>query len=134
MRLRCSRVLSRGGLAWKRRCCQGTVLQAPVMVACEKLGELADAGRCAAPVPASVFLKSVDPARNRARWYSVQVQPRLFGGVDIITRWGRIGRVGRAELRRECADLAAAERRVREVLRLRWRHGYSVSTAAASEY
>jgi predicted DNA-binding WGR domain protein len=41
-----------------------------------------------------VVLRRVDPARNMARFYRMQVQPTLFGGVTLIREWGRIGQAG----------------------------------------
>jgi predicted DNA-binding WGR domain protein len=41
-----------------------------------------------------VILRRVDPARNMARFYRMQMQPTLFGGVTLIREWGRIGQAG----------------------------------------
>lgn len=41
-----------------------------------------------------VILRRVDPARNMARFYLMDVQPDLFGGWSFIREWGRIGRSG----------------------------------------
>ncbi len=43
---------------------------------------------------APVILRRVDPARNMARFYRMQMQPTLFGGVTLIREWGRIGQAG----------------------------------------
>lgn len=34
------------------------------------------------------------PAQDQknVRWYTLHLQPDLFGGYDVICRWGRIGR------------------------------------------
>jgi predicted DNA-binding WGR domain protein len=34
------------------------------------------------------------PAENQknVRWYTLHLQPDLFGGYDVICRWGRVGR------------------------------------------
>ena len=37
----------------------------------------------------------VDPARNMRRFYRLDVQPDLFGGVLLMKEWGRIGARGR---------------------------------------
>ena len=42
----------------------------------------------------AVVLRRVDPARNMARYYRMDVQPDLFGGWTFIREWGRIGRPG----------------------------------------
>ena len=41
--------------------------------------------------------RSVDPSRNRFRWYSLRLQPCLFGGVDLIRVCGRLGQHGGTE-------------------------------------
>ena len=41
-------------------------------------------------------LRRVDPARNMSRFYRLDVQPDLFGGVLLVKEWGRIGAHGRA--------------------------------------
>ena len=41
-----------------------------------------------------VHLRRIDPARNMRRFYSLTVQPTLFGGASLIRYWGRIGTRG----------------------------------------
>ena len=41
-----------------------------------------------------VILNRVDPSRNMARFYRMQLQPTLFGEVTLIREWGRIGQAG----------------------------------------
>lgn len=41
-----------------------------------------------------VILKRINPSKNMARFYRVQLQPTLFGGVTLIREWGRIGQAG----------------------------------------
>ena len=43
----------------------------------------------------AVHLCRVDPARNMSRFYRLDVQPDLFGGVLLMKEWGRIGARGR---------------------------------------
>ena len=43
----------------------------------------------------AVELRRVDPDRNMARFYRMVLQPNLFGGVDLVREWGRIGSSGR---------------------------------------
>jgi predicted DNA-binding WGR domain protein len=40
-------------------------------------------------------LRRVDPARNMHRFYRLDVQPDLSGGVLLVKEWGRIGAHGR---------------------------------------
>ncbi|WP_404406858.1 WGR domain-containing protein [Pelagibacterium halotolerans] len=42
----------------------------------------------------SIHLRRIDPARNMRRFYSVTVQPTLFGETSIVREWGRIGYSG----------------------------------------
>ena len=42
-----------------------------------------------------VELRRRDPAKNMHRFYRLDVQPDLFGGVLLMKEWGRIGAHGR---------------------------------------
>jgi predicted DNA-binding WGR domain protein len=56
----------------------------------------------------AVHLRRVDPARNMSRFYRLDVQPDLFGGVLLVKEWGRIGAQGRMMAESyESEDLAA---------------------------
>ena len=43
----------------------------------------------------AVHLRRIDPARNMHRFYRLDVQPDLFGGVLLMKEWGRLGAQGR---------------------------------------
>ncbi len=43
----------------------------------------------------AVRLFRIDGARNMRRFYCLDVQPDLFGGVLLVKQWGRIGARGR---------------------------------------
>ena len=45
-----------------------------------------------------VHLQRIDPARNMARFYSMEVERDLFGRVVLVRRWGRLGTAGRTRL------------------------------------
>jgi predicted DNA-binding WGR domain protein len=63
-----------------------------------------------------VYLTKIDAARNMARFYSLDLQPDLFGGWALVRRWGRIGRGGqvRSALHEKREGAAAAlERELR---------------------
>ena len=45
--------------------------------------------------PTHLFLASVDPGRNRARFYALSIERNLFGEWSLVRQWGRIGRPGR---------------------------------------
>lgn len=44
------------------------------------------------------YLRRIDPARNMARFYSLSIQPTLFGGASLIRNWGRIGTKGQVKV------------------------------------
>lgn len=67
-----------------------------------------------------IRLHRIDPSRNMHRFYSMSIQPTLFGGVSVIRNWGRIGTQGQAmvqtfdqidDARRAFARIEAAKRR-----------------------
>ena len=54
-------------------------------------------------------LRRIDPTRNMRRFYRLDVQPDLFGGVLLMKQWGRIGARGQIKAERyDTAALAAA--------------------------
>ena len=62
-------------------------------------------GRHTTELPASVAapgqpvtLRKVDPPRNMARFYSLEVERDLFGRIVLVRRWGRLGTAGRTRL------------------------------------
>lgn len=72
-----------------------------------------------------VHLASVDPSRNRYRFYTLTWQPSLFGGGAIVRHWGRIGTKGqwRAIF---FGTREEAQETVEETLKRRLGHGYQV--------
>ncbi|MBA92724.1 MAG: WGR domain-containing protein [Phyllobacteriaceae bacterium] len=44
----------------------------------------------------SVHLRRIDPSQNMRRFYSLSVQPTLFGGASLVRDWGRIGTRGQS--------------------------------------
>ena len=46
-------------------------------------------------VARAVTLRRIDPAKNMARFYAMDVQADLFGAVLLMRQWGRIGTYGR---------------------------------------
>ena len=69
--------------------------------------------------------ESLDPAKNRARLYTITWQPALWGGGAIVRRWGRLGGQGRA-LTVFYPDRASAQESVERLIRRRLRRGYQV--------
>lgn len=45
--------------------------------------------------PYHLYVERVDPARNMARFYTLAIEPTLFGTPRLLRRWGRIGTSGR---------------------------------------
>ena len=42
-----------------------------------------------------VMLRRIDPAKNMARFYAMDVQLDLFGAIMLMKQWGRLGTGGR---------------------------------------
>ncbi len=60
-----------------------------------------------------VTMRRIDPAKNMARFYSMEVERDLLGRVVLVRRWGRIGSAGKIRLdehKREGEALAALQR------------------------
>jgi len=72
-----------------------------------------------------VSLRSVDPARNRDRGYTLTWTPGLFEGGAVLRLWGRTSGPERTRLD-YYPDRAAAQAHVEALLRRRLRHGYRV--------
>jgi len=49
-----------------------------------------------------IELRRVDPSPNMHRFYRLDTQPDLFGGVFLMKQWRRIGACGR--ITAECFD------------------------------
>ncbi len=67
----------------------------------------------------------VDVTKNRFRSYSMTEQRSLFGAIDLVITWGRIGwrQRSRVETFRDADQL---EKRRDELLNRRRLHGYEV--------
>jgi predicted DNA-binding WGR domain protein len=70
-------------------------------------------------------LISVDPERNRFRYYSLTWQPGLWGGGALVRCWGRIGMKGRSQ-ETPYRDRSSAQGDVDQLVKRRLRHGYQV--------
>lgn len=68
-------------------------------------------------------LRRVDPSRNMRRFYRLDVQPDLFGGVLLLKQWGRIGARGRIMAERY-ADEAPALVALQRQAERKQRRGY----------
>jgi len=79
----------------------------------------------AASFRAYVRLRSVDPARDRDRSYTLTWQPGLMGHGALVRCWGRTGGAERTRTD-HYPDRALAQAHVEAILRRRLRHGYRV--------
>ena len=50
------------------------------------------------PETRPAYLHRIDAARNMARFYSLSIQPTLFGGASLVRNWGRIGTNGQVKI------------------------------------
>ena len=75
-------------------------------------------------VGAITLLTRIAPAQNMRRFYRIEASPDLFGGIQIIRHWGRIGTRGQS-LPRWCATEAEARALTQTLLRAKMRRGYS---------
>jgi predicted DNA-binding WGR domain protein len=80
--------------------------------------------------PYRLYVERVDPDRNMARFYTLAIEPTLFGTPRLLRRWGKIGTSGRTmvhHFEREEDGVAL----FLELLRERQAHGYRVKQAMA---
>ena len=55
-----------------------------------------------------IHLTRTDPTRNMARFYTMALQPTLFGEWALLKEWGRIGSAGRLVSSRFASEQEAA--------------------------
>jgi predicted DNA-binding WGR domain protein len=72
----------------------------------------------------ALHLRRIDPACNMCRFYRLDMQPDLFGGVLLMKEWGRIGTRGRIMAERYDSEALAADALQRQAARKR-RRGYA---------
>jgi predicted DNA-binding WGR domain protein len=72
---------------------------------------------------APVLLCRIDEARNIRRFYLLDLQPDLFGGVLLVKQWGRIGTGGRTTDESYDSEALAADAMEKQADRKR-RRGY----------
>ena len=70
-----------------------------------------------------IHFRQIDPARNRARFYSLTVTRTLWGEVVLVRRWGRIGTAGQGA-ETAFAEPVSALRALRRAARRRRARGY----------
>lgn len=42
-----------------------------------------------------LYVQRIDATKNMARYYTMSIEPNLFGGASLVRRWGRIGTRGK---------------------------------------
>lgn len=75
--------------------------------------------------PIRLTLRKIDPSCNMRRYYSLSVQPDLFGNACLVREWGRIGTRVRIRIDRHLDEGSAVTALVR-LSATRKRRGYSV--------
>ena len=74
----------------------------------------------------------IDPTQNMRRFYSLTIQPTLFGGASVIRNWGRIGTSGQSMMQTfDTTDDAKAAST--QLARSKRRRGYRDSSASDSK-
>jgi len=71
----------------------------------------------------TITLYQIDPARNRQRFYTLQLAPNLFNAWSLIRTWGRIGASGQQRIDWHDTKEAAEQARDR-LLQAKQRRGY----------
>ena len=72
----------------------------------------------------ALHLRRIDAALNMSRFYRLDMQPDLFGGVFLMKEWGRIGARGRVIAERYNSEALAADAMQKQADRKR-RRGYT---------
>jgi predicted DNA-binding WGR domain protein len=70
-----------------------------------------------------IHLTRCDPAQNMARFYRLELAGDLFGGVQLLRQWGRLGSAGRIG-RQWYASVEAAQASRDDWLRRKRARGY----------
>lgn len=76
--------------------------------------------------PVSVHFRRIRPERNEWRFYSLSIQPELFGGAVLVRQWGRIGTKGTQRLDLH-PDEGAAVNALADQILIRRRRGYAAA-------
>ena len=72
----------------------------------------------------TIYLESIDPKRNRHRWYRIEAESTLFGGV-VRQEWGRVGQKGR-RIEHELESYQETVLQIKRIMQTRKKHGYKV--------
>ena len=78
----------------------------------------------------TIHLRRIDPSQNMRRFYSLSIQPTLFGGASLVRDWGRIGTRGQSMI--ETFDTGfEADDAMRRLERTKRRRGYRDSAGSS---
>jgi predicted DNA-binding WGR domain protein len=66
------------------------------------------------------------------RWYTIHLQPTLFGAIDVVRRWGGQGRAASSERRDAYSSETAARLNAARIADLKARRGYREAQATAT--
>ena len=80
--------------------------------------------------PRPFYAERLDPVRNMARFYAVDVSEDLFGVVCLERRWGRIGSFGRKKIELVQSEAETAKR-IEALTRQKTRRGYHLKMKSA---
>lgn len=80
--------------------------------------------------PVRAHLRRIRPEKNEWRFYTLTIQPDLFGGAALVRHWGRIGTAGTQRLDLH-PDEGAAANALTAMIRYRRRRGYQEIFSAA---
>lgn len=78
-----------------------------------------------------VHLRRIDPTQNMRRFYTLAIQPTLFGGASVIRNWGRIGTNGQSMMETFDSEDEAAAASLR-LERAKRRRGYTAAGTTGS--
>ena len=73
--------------------------------------------------PSPFYAERLDPARNMARFYALELSEDLFGQIWLERRWGRIGTLGQMKLELIEKDVDPSKR-IDALARQKTRRGY----------
>lgn len=73
--------------------------------------------------PYHLYAERIDASKNMARYYSLSIEPTLFGDTSLIRSWGRIGSRGQRMVHVFKTEPEAFDFSL-ELLRIKTRRGY----------
>ena len=76
------------------------------------------------PVPHYIYLTKIDPDANQYRYYSLKVDPDLFGRWSLFRQWGRLDNDGGALLMDSFENEEEAMRVLGKITEQKRKRGY----------